>query len=204
MLSGSVVPSNHRQCKPGRHPGRKGVSLQGHPRPWPVAKLRTLGAPAPKVPLRRTARGEGTVSSSHPGNLPARVCSTAAGRPAVKGRVSVKTATPPSPSVLQGKPSACPSLGAIPPHLVALPPPCGPRIRCGPHSAPRPQRVPDTQSVGPSRPRRRRPSAYPHCRSLPGSGSLRSPSPCTVKARHPPAPDRLRGHAPLRSAPLVI
>ena len=47
-------------------------------------------------------------------------------------------------------------------------------------------------TLGPSRPRRRRPSAHPHCRSLPGSGSLKSPSPRTVKARHPPAPDRLR------------
>ena len=46
---------------------------------------------------------------------------------------------------------------------------------------------------GPSRPRPRRESTYPaDCRSLPGAGSLRSPIPCTVKARqanpsrHPP------------------
>ena len=31
------------------------------------------------------------------------------------------------------------------------------------------------------------------CRSLSGSGSPRSPSPCTAKARHPHAPDRLQG-----------
>ena len=53
---------------------------------------------------------------------------------------------------------------------------------------------------GPSRPRPRRPSAHTLCRSLSGSGSLRSPSPCTAKARQPPhLPDRLRGHAPLAS-----
>ena len=41
---------------------------------------------------------------------------------------------------------------------------------------------------GPSRPRPRRESVHPtDCRSLPGAGSLRSPSPCTVKARHPHA-----------------
>ena len=46
---------------------------------------------------------------------------------------------------------------------------------------------------GPFRPRRRRESAFrTSCRSLPGAGSLRSPIPCTVKARqanpsrHPP------------------
>ncbi len=46
---------------------------------------------------------------------------------------------------------------------------------------------------GPSRPRPRRESVHPtDCRSLPGAGSLRSPIPCTVKARqshatrHPP------------------
>ena len=42
-------------------------------------------------------------------------------------------------------------------------------------------------SLGPFRPRPRRPSAQPFsCLSLPGSGSLRSPSPCAVKARQPP------------------
>ena len=41
-------------------------------------------------------------------------------------------------------------------------------------------------SFGPSRPRFRRPSAKPcGCRSLSGSGSLRSPIPCTAKARQP-------------------
>src|SRR5574344_2854311 len=28
---------------------QEGVLLQGHPRPWPVAKPRTFGSPAPKV-----------------------------------------------------------------------------------------------------------------------------------------------------------
>ena len=60
--------------------------------------------------------------------------------------------------------------------------------------------VPRSQG-GPFRPRPRRPSARPHCRSLPGSGSLRSPSPCAVKARHPYTPDRLRGQ---RSAALRV
>ena len=63
-------------------------------------------------------------------------------------------------------------------------------------------------SFGPFRPRPRRPSAHPFCcLSLPGSGSLRSPSPCAVKAsqpsrtRPPPGPSlrslrslRLLGH----------
>ena len=41
-------------------------------------------------------------------------------------------------------------------------------------------------SLGPFRPRPRRPSAHPFCcLSLPGSGSLRSPSPCAVKASQP-------------------
>ena len=63
-------------------------------------------------------------------------------------------------------------------------------------------------SLGPFRPRPRRPSAHPFCcLSLPGSGSLKSPSPCAVKAsqpsrtRPPPGPSlrslrslRLLGH----------
>ena len=52
----------------------------------------------------------------------------------------------------------------------------------------------------PSRLRPRRESAHPQRRSLSGSGSLRSPSPCTAKARRiPTLPDTLRGHAPLAS-----
>ena len=64
-------------------------------------------------------------------------------------------------------------------------------------------------SFGPSRPRPVRPSANPRCRSLSGSGSLRSPSPCTAKARQPsrtrppPRPAsaslRLLGHCQTRS-----
>ena len=55
-------------------------------------------------------------------------------------------------------------------------------------------------SFGPFRPRRRRESAHPRRRSLSGSGSLRSPSPCTAKARRiPTLPDTLRRHAPLAS-----
>ena len=54
----------------------------------------------------------------------------------------------------------------------------------------------------PSRLRPWRPSVSPQRRSLSGSGSLRSSSPCTAKARRPHTlPDRLQGHAPLRSAP---
>ena len=53
---------------------------------------------------------------------------------------------------------------------------------------------------GPFRPRPRRESAHPQRRSLSGSGSQRSPSPCTAKARRVPTlPDTLRGHAPLAS-----
>ena len=52
MLSSSLRPSNHRQSKPGRRAGKKGLLLQGHPRPWPFAKPRTFGSPAPKVPHR--------------------------------------------------------------------------------------------------------------------------------------------------------
>ena len=52
MLSSYVFPSRHRHCKPGRRAGRKGLLLQGHPRPWPFAKARTFGAPAPKVLAR--------------------------------------------------------------------------------------------------------------------------------------------------------
>ena len=50
---------------------------------------------------------------------------------------------------------------------------------------------------GPSRPRpRRRSVQLTNCWSLPGSGSLRSPSPCAVKAQHRPnAPDHLQGQA---------
>ncbi len=55
-------------------------------------------------------------------------------------------------------------------------------------------------SLEPFRLRPRRPSAHPQRRSLSGSGSLRSPSPCTAKARRiPTLPDRLQGHAPLAS-----
>ena len=64
-------------------------------------------------------------------------------------------------------------------------------------SYPAPTSVLRSQS-GPSRPRPRRESAHPQRRSLSGSGSLRSPSPCAAKARqHPTLPDRLRGHAPV-------
>ena len=48
------------------------------------------------------------------------------------------------------------------------------------------QRLCVAHSFGPSRPRPRRPSSHPRCRSLSGSGSLRSPSPCAAKARQPP------------------
>ena len=36
---------------------QEGVLLQGHPRPWPVAKLRTFGDPAPKVQGTYAVRG---------------------------------------------------------------------------------------------------------------------------------------------------
>ena len=66
-------------------------------------------------------------------------------------------------------------------------------------SYPAPTSVLRSQS-GPSRPRPRRESAHPQRRSLSGSGSLRSPSPCTAKARRiPTLPDTLRGHAPFAS-----
>ena len=51
MLSSYRTPSRHRQWKPGRRGGRKGLLLQGLPRPWPVAKARTFGAPAAKYQL---------------------------------------------------------------------------------------------------------------------------------------------------------
>ena len=54
MLSGSVRSSQHRfpYVPPGRSRRQAGVLLQGHPRPWPVAKLRTLRVPARKVQHR--------------------------------------------------------------------------------------------------------------------------------------------------------
>ena len=66
MLIGSLRPSNHRPCKPGRRAGRKGILLQGHPRPWPFAKPRTFGAPAPKVPhrIRSVSRETATPAST--------------------------------------------------------------------------------------------------------------------------------------------
>ena len=50
----SVVSSNHRHpcAPPGRSRRQEGVLLQGHPRPWPVAKLRTFGDPRPKSARR--------------------------------------------------------------------------------------------------------------------------------------------------------
>ena len=61
-------------------------------------------------------------------------------------------------------------------------------------------------SFGLFQPRAVRPSACRTlCRSLPGSGSLRSPSPCTVKARQPqPCQTASRPNPPLRSGALVI
>ena len=46
----SVASLNHRHpcAPPGRSRRQEGVLLQGHPRPWPVAKLRTFGDPRPK------------------------------------------------------------------------------------------------------------------------------------------------------------
>ena len=57
MLSGSVRSSQHRfpYVPPGRSRRQAGVLLQGHPRPWPVAKLRTLRVPARKVQHRWNA-----------------------------------------------------------------------------------------------------------------------------------------------------
>jgi len=54
MLSCSVRASWHRFpfAPPGRSRRQEGVLLQGHPRPWPVAKPRTLRVPAHKVLLR--------------------------------------------------------------------------------------------------------------------------------------------------------
>ena len=47
------------------------------------------------------------------------------------------------------------------------------------------ERLYRAHSFGPFRPRPVRPSAHPHCRSLSGPGSLRSPSPCAANARQP-------------------
>ena len=104
--------------------------LQGHPRPWPVAKLRTLRVPAHKVHAR--IKGEGK-EDRHPSPhrfLPAAACSTAAGRPGAKGRVSVTarhtTFVPVPPrygsAVIQpGRYSFRPLPGRIPPEAFRAP-----------------------------------------------------------------------------------
>jgi len=50
--SGSSSRQRFPFSPPGRSRWQEGVLLQGHPRPWPVAKLRTLWVPAHKVQFR--------------------------------------------------------------------------------------------------------------------------------------------------------
>lgn len=59
MLRSSVSSSGQRFpfSPPGRSRWQEGVLLQGHPRPWPFAKLRTLWVPAHKVQGTNTGSG---------------------------------------------------------------------------------------------------------------------------------------------------
>ena len=50
--SGSSSGQRFPFSPPGRSRWQEGVLLQGHPRPWPFAKLRTLWVPAHKVQFR--------------------------------------------------------------------------------------------------------------------------------------------------------
>ena len=52
--SGSSSGRRFTFSPPGRSRWQEGVLLQGHPRPWPFAKLRTLWVPAHKVQVTKT------------------------------------------------------------------------------------------------------------------------------------------------------
>ena len=99
---------------PGRRGGRKGVLFQGHPRPWPVAKLRTFGDPRPKSarpvqPQRKKNRH----LSPHRNFLPPRAARLRVG-PVPNINCPDKQASPYLALFLQGKPSAWFYLSAIP------------------------------------------------------------------------------------------
>jgi len=177
-----------KMCKPGRRAGKKGLLLQGYPRPWPFAKPRTFGSPAPKVPHRTRSVNRETPSPA-PIKASCRHVQHSCGS-AQHQRSTVLTSRPAhlwhcSSMVNRERFGSSPA--AIPPGSRS-PPSHGHPLRIAAFPSPHPIH-------GPSRPRFRRESGPSTVRrSLPGSGSLRSPIPRTVKARlphparHPPEP----------------
>ena len=199
---------------------QEGVLLQGHPRPWPVAKPRTLWVPAHKVqfrigvvwcegciPLGRSVLREYPATSTHsrfgqrgPGravpslsSLPCWVV------PPPKTRQSAEPPAPSSSSVLQGKPPRGVGLfihGCYSSSLCKLSP-GAPLAEASGHPW-----------CGPFRPGPWRPSAFrTGRRSLAASGSLRSPVRGPAKAQRPqayaarPPP---RPYPPLRFGALLV
>ena len=118
-------------------------------------------------------------STPLPGRIPPEVFRAGRGQPfrLLAQTVSVCSASKPQPKLPQTAPGAwCQAL--------------------------RPRAFYLRSSSGPFRPRPRRPSAAPSRRSLPLlQGACSLPSAALQSPPPPPLPDRLRGHAPLRSAP---
>lgn len=175
-----------KMCKPGRRVGKKGLLLQGHPRPWPFAKPRTFGSPAPKVPHRIRSVNRETPSPA-PIKASCRHVQHSCGS-AQHQRSTVLTSRPAhlwhcSSMVNRERFGSSPA--AIPPGSRS-PPSHGHPLRIA--------AFPSLHPIhGPSRPRSRRESGPSTVRrSLPGSGSLMSPIPRTVKPAFPTLPDTLR------------
>ena len=144
MLSSYRTPSRHRQWKPGRRVGRKGLLLQGHPRPWPFAKARTFGAPAPKVPARIKVRGKET-GIPRPAQSSCRRVQLRCG----SVRRQISTGRTSLPAHIWRRPSKAFlfHLGAIPPGTAPLEPSTSLRLRSPSSPAPGMQSLPGTQKA---------------------------------------------------------
>jgi len=184
---------------------QEGVLLQGHPRPWPVAKPRTLWVPAHKVQFRIGARWGGRCCASilPPPRTPALDKEAPAGPCPHCRRSRAGSFRRQRPGSRQSRQPRLRRLHSAVSRIRRLDLMSGPRPqrpRAGPSAA---GVLPSIQRChGPGGPGPRRPSVPTYCRSLPADGSLGSPVRCTVKARHSSradATDRLRGHAPLAS-----
>ena len=171
MLSGSVVPSNHRHPCPGGVAAVKEFCSRAIPGPGPSQNPALSGTPAPKVHAPFNLKGKRTVIS----------------------RTTVTSCRHVQHSC--GSPSrqrSCVSKNCHTTFAVRSPRYGSAVLISGRYSV-RFHR-PGTQSNGPFRPRPRRPSAHPQRRSLPllqgakslPSAALQSPPPHT--SRPPPGP----------------
>jgi|GEM_PF-6788519 len=140
MLTNFLINTRLRKCKhpPGRGGGRKGTGGSGRLAPGPLPAPRRAEESGPQFP-QFLYRGAAThsVCASRPSSPALRASASASILPPYAAKLRVgpvpkvgspgKLASPPLAPFLQGKPTACLYLAAIPPGLSAAPLARGPR-----------------------------------------------------------------------------